>query len=58
MLFRSHDEKLGPGELTYGTTIPLDGLAPGRYTMQAFLTTDPILYSGQVAFDVVALPGR
>jgi len=53
-----HDEKLGPGELAYGATIPLDGLAPGRYTMQAFLTTDPILYTGQVAFDVVALPGR
>ncbi|HJZ98727.1 MAG TPA: BsuPI-related putative proteinase inhibitor [Candidatus Solibacter sp.] len=53
-----HDEKLGPGELAYGATIPLDGLAPGHYTMQAFLTTDPIVYTGQVAFDVVALPGR
>jgi hypothetical protein len=52
------DELLQPGELTYGVTVPLDGIPAGRYIMQAYLTTDPILYSAQVAFDVLALPGK
>ncbi len=54
----ARDEIIGPGELTYGATVPLDGMAPGHYVMQAFLTTDPIVYSGQVAFEVLALPGK
>jgi hypothetical protein len=52
------DETLTPGELTYGVTVPLDALPAGHYVLQAYLTTDPILYSGQVAFDIVALPGK
>jgi hypothetical protein len=52
------DEKLGPGELTYGATVPLDGLAVGHYVLQAYLTTDPIAWSGQVPFDIVARAGK
>jgi hypothetical protein len=52
------DEKLGPGELTYGATVPLDGLAAGHYVLQAYLTTDPIAWSGQVTFDIVARAGK
>jgi hypothetical protein len=51
------DEQLDLGELTYGLTAELKGLPAGRYTAQAFLTTDPITYMGQVAFEIVA-PGR
>jgi hypothetical protein len=54
----TRDETLQPGELTYGVTVPLDGMPAGHYVMQAFLTTDPIAYSGQVAFDILALPGK
>jgi hypothetical protein len=39
-------------------TVPLDGIPAGHYVMQAYLTTDPIVYSGQVAFDILALPGK
>jgi hypothetical protein len=50
------DEILAPGELTYGVTVPTDGMPAGRYVMQAFLTTDPIVYSGQLGFEIVAPP--
>jgi hypothetical protein len=52
------DEVLAPGELTYGATVSLDGLPAGHYAMRAYLTTDPVMYSGQVAFEVLAVPGK
>jgi hypothetical protein len=54
----ARDEILQPGELTYGVTVPLAEVPAGHYVTQAYLTTDPIVYSGQVAFDVLALPGK
>jgi hypothetical protein len=52
------DESVVSGELTYGVTVPTDAFPPGHYVLQAFLTTDPIAYSGQVAFEILAVPGR
>ena len=54
----ARDEMLAPGELTYGVTVPLAGMPAGHYIMQAYLTTDPIAYSAQVAFEILALPGK
>jgi hypothetical protein len=51
----ARDEKLGLGELTYGVTVPLDGLPPGHYIAKGFLTTAPITYVGQVSFEILAL---
>jgi len=50
------DETFGPGERTYGLAAPLDGLPPGRYTAQGYLTTDPLMYLGQASFEIV--PGQ
>jgi len=47
------DEKFGPGEKTYGLTVPLEGLPAGHYTAEAYLTTNPIQYLGQVGFDIL-----
>jgi hypothetical protein len=55
-IMAARDEVLAPGELTYGVTVPIDHMPAGRYVMQAFLTTDPIVYSGQVAFEILAVP--
>jgi hypothetical protein len=52
-LMVAREETLVPGELTYGATIPTDSLPAGKYVLQAFLTTDPILYSGEVGFEIV-----
>jgi hypothetical protein len=57
-LMAARDETLVPGELTYAASIPLTGLPAGRYVLQASLTTNPIEYIGQVAFDIVAVPDR
>ncbi|HEY1341263.1 MAG TPA: BsuPI-related putative proteinase inhibitor [Bryobacteraceae bacterium] len=54
----ARDEMLEPGELTYGVSVPLDQIPAGHYVLQAFLTTVPIAYSGQVAFDVLATAGK
>ena len=54
----TRDEKLAsPREITYGLMVPLEGLAPGRYVAQAYLTTDPVVYFGQVGFEIVAPSG-
>jgi hypothetical protein len=47
------DEDFGPGEKTYGISMALTGLTPGRYIAEAYLTTDPVLYLGQVSFEIV-----
>jgi len=49
------DEKLAPGELTYGASVLLDGFPAGHYVLQAYLTTNPIEYVAQVPFDVVTV---
>lgn len=54
----ARDEELKPGELTYGVTVPVEGMVPGRYLLQAYITSDPIVYSGQVAFEVLAVSGK
>jgi hypothetical protein len=54
----ARDVTLQPGELTYGVTVPLEGMPAGHYVLQAYLTTNPISYSGQVPFDVLAVPGK
>lgn len=51
------DEMFGPGERTYGLTEPLTGLPPGRYIAEAFLTTDPVMYLGDVPFEIISGPG-
>jgi len=47
------DENFGPGERTYGVSLALTGLAPGRYIAEPYLTTDPVMYLGQVSFAIV-----
>jgi hypothetical protein len=49
------DLAFGPGEQTYGLTAPLEGLAPGRYTAKAFLTTDPLAYVAEMSFEISAV---
>ena len=51
------DEKVTSGEISYGISASLKGLPPGRYIAQGYLTTDPAVYFGQVAFEIVGLPG-
>lgn len=46
-------ETFGPGERTYGVEIPLGNLQPGRYRAQGFLTTNPLMYLGEVSFEIV-----
>jgi hypothetical protein len=47
------DEDFGPGERSYALTAPLDGLAPGHYTVEAYITTEPVVYRATGQFDVV-----
>ncbi len=46
-------ETFGPGEHTYGVTAPLTALPPGPYKVRAYLTTQPVMYVGEVSFEVV-----
>jgi len=50
MIFRQ--EKFGPGERSYGVTVPLGELPPGRYRVQAYLTTNPQLFTGESSFEI------
>ena len=50
------DEEFGPGERTYAFTAPLGNLPPGRYKAQAYLTTSPQTYLGEVPFEIVSRP--
>jgi hypothetical protein len=50
MIFR--DEQFGPGEKTFGVTMPLRNLPPGRYIAEGYLTTDPLSYLGRVSFEI------
>jgi hypothetical protein len=45
-------EAFGPGEKTYAVDVPLGQLAPGRYTAEAFLTTQPRIWTGITQFEV------
>ena len=51
------EEKFGPGERTYGVTAPLGNLRPGKYKVQAYLTTNPLRFLGEVGFEVVLPSG-
>jgi hypothetical protein len=53
----ARDEQLGLGEITYGVSVPLNGLPPGRYVAEAYLTTDPLTYLGRSSFEII-VPGR
>lgn len=48
------NEQFGPGELTYGFPVPLNGagLPPGRYKAQGYLTTNPVMFLGEVWFEI------
>jgi hypothetical protein len=48
------DEQFGPGELSYGFSVPLNetGLPPGRYKAQAYITTAPVMFLGEVPFEI------
>lgn len=47
------EENFGPGERTYGVSIPLGNLQPGRYRAQGYLTTNPLMYLGETSFEIV-----
>ena len=51
MVFR--EERIEPGERTFVMEAPVGNLAPGRYQVEAWLTTQPRQYSGVVSFEVV-----
>jgi hypothetical protein len=48
------DEQFGPGELSYAFSVPLNGtgLPLGHYRAQAYLTTNPMLFLGEVPFEI------
>ncbi len=51
------EEKFGPGERNHTILVPLAGrdmktLPPGRYTVTAWLTTEPVVYKASVGFEV------
>jgi hypothetical protein len=47
------DEQFGPGELSYGFSVPLKGtgLPPGHYKAQPYITTRPVIFLGEVPFE-------
>ena len=47
------NERFGPGERTYGLIAPLGDLPPGRYKAQGYLTTSPIVFTAEAAFEIV-----
>ena len=47
------EEKIGPGERNWVMDVPLGNLAPGKYTAEAWLTTQPRQYSATVSFEIV-----
>lgn len=47
------EEKIGPGERNWVMEVPLGNLAPGRYTAEGWLTTQPRQYSATVSFEIV-----
>ena len=49
-LFRQ--EKFGPGERSYGLSVPLGDLPPGRYKAQGYLTTSPVLFTAESSFEI------
>ena len=51
MIFR--EERFEPGERTFVMDAPVGNLPPGRYQVEAWLTTQPRQYSGSVGFEVV-----
>jgi hypothetical protein len=52
MIYRT--EAFGPGEKTYGIAAPLENLNAGRYQVEAWLTTSPVLYRGTASFEIAA----
>jgi len=48
------EETFGPGEKTFYVSAPLANLAPGTYKVEAWLTTSPVMYLGNVSFEVPA----
>jgi hypothetical protein len=46
------DETFGPGAKTFYVSAPLGTLAPGIYKVEAWLTTSPVMYLGNVSFEV------
>lgn len=51
MIYR--ELRIEPGERTFVMEAPISRLAPGRYQVEAWLSTQPRQYSGVVTFDVV-----
>jgi hypothetical protein len=47
------EEKIGPGERNWVMDVPLGNLAPGKYTAEGWLTTQPRQYSAVVSFEIV-----
>ena len=50
------NETFGPGERTYGFSVPLGTLPLGRYKAQGYLTTVPQVYLAETAFEIVQSP--
>ncbi len=46
------EETFGPGEKSFYVSAPLGSLAPGIYKMEAWLTTSPVMYLGNVSFEI------
>jgi hypothetical protein len=45
-------ERFGPGEKTFGFSVPIGQLPAGRYAAEGYLTTQPRMFSGVVHFEV------
>jgi hypothetical protein len=52
MIYRG-EERIAPGERSYVMEAPLGLLPPGKYTAEAWLTTQPLLYTASVSFEIV-----
>jgi hypothetical protein len=46
-------ERIGPGEKNWALTAPVGTLSPGRYVAEAYLVSQPKVYSAKMGFEVV-----
>jgi len=46
------EEQIGPGDKTWVMSSPVGQLPVGKYKIEGWLTTNPLLYSGYISFEV------
>jgi hypothetical protein len=46
------EEQIGPGDKTWVMSFPVGQFPVGKYKIEGWLTTNPLLYSGYISFEV------